>query len=71
VFTADLGGNLYALDAASGRVLWQTDTGQATGGGVITYLAGGRQLVAVAAGMKSPVWPGGAAQSRILVYGLR
>ncbi len=71
VFTADLGGTLYALDAASGRVLWQTNTGQSTGGGVITYMAGGRQLLAVAAGMKSPVWPGGAAQSRILVFGLR
>jgi hypothetical protein len=25
----------------------------------------------VASGMKSPMWPGGAQQSRILVYGLR
>ena len=71
VFTADLGGELYAFDADSGRVLWQTNTGQSTGGGVITYVAGGRQLLAVASGMKSPVWPGGASQSRIVVYGLR
>lgn len=70
VFTADLGGTLYAFDASSGRVLWQTDTGLSTGGGIVTYTAGGRQLVAVAAGMKSPVWPGGASQSRIMVYGL-
>ena len=62
VFTADLTGELYAFDAESGRVLWHTSTGQSTGGGIVTYVAGGRQLLAVAAGMKSPVWPGGANQ---------
>lgn len=71
VFAADLGGQLYAFEADNGRVLWQTSTGQSTGGGIVTYRAGGRQLLGVAAGMKSPIWPGGAAQSRILVYGLR
>ena len=30
-----------------------------------------QQLLGVASGMKSPIWPGGAAQSRILVLGLR
>lgn len=53
------------------RVLCQTNSGQSTGGGVITYVAGGRQLLAVASGMTSPVWPGGASQRRIVVYGLR
>jgi alcohol dehydrogenase (cytochrome c) len=71
VFAADLSGQLYAFDASSGRILFQTNTGQSTGGGIVTYIAGGRQLVGVASGMKSPVWPGGAQQSRILVYGLR
>ncbi len=71
VFTADLGGQLYALDAATGRVLWQTSTGQSTGGGIITYIAGGHQLLGVAAGMKSALWPGAAAQSRVVVYGLK
>jgi alcohol dehydrogenase (cytochrome c) len=71
VFAADMGGQLYAFDASTGRILWQTGTGQSTGGGIVTYVAGGRQLVGVASGMKSPVWPGGAAQSRILVLGLR
>jgi alcohol dehydrogenase (cytochrome c) len=71
VFAADMGGQLYAMDASTGRILWQTDTGQSTGGGIVTYVAGGRQLVGIASGMKSPVWPGGAAQSRILVLGLR
>jgi Glucose dehydrogenase len=71
VFTADLGGVLYALDAADGRILWQLDSGQSAGGGVISYYAGGRQLIGIASGMKSTVWPGAAQQSRILVFGLR
>jgi alcohol dehydrogenase (cytochrome c) len=71
VFAADMGGRMYALDAATGRVLWQSDTGLSMGGGIVTYVAGGRQLVAAAAGMKSPVWPGGSSQSRVLVLGLR
>jgi alcohol dehydrogenase (cytochrome c) len=71
VFAADLSGQLYAFDASSGRILFQTNTGQSTGGGIVTYIAGGRQLVGVASGMKSPIWPGGARQSRILVLGLR
>ncbi|HEV7594333.1 MAG TPA: PQQ-binding-like beta-propeller repeat protein [Gemmatimonadaceae bacterium] len=71
VFAADMGGQLYAMDASTGRILWQTNTGQSTGGGIVTYVAGGRQLVGVASGMKSPVWPGATTQSRILVLGLR
>jgi alcohol dehydrogenase (cytochrome c) len=71
VFTADMGGELYALDATSGKILWQMTGGQSIGGGIVSYIAGGRQLVGVASGMKSPVWPGGAQQSRILVLGLR
>ncbi len=71
VFTADMKGNVYALDAATGKILWQNDTGQSTGGGVITYAVDGKQLLAVASGMKSPVWPGGASESRVLVFGLK
>ena len=70
VFAADLGGTLYAFDAANGAVLWQTATGQSMGGGIVSYLAGGKQRIGVAAGMKSPIWPGGSAASQILVYGL-
>ncbi|HEV8498440.1 MAG TPA: PQQ-binding-like beta-propeller repeat protein [Gemmatimonadaceae bacterium] len=70
VFAADLGGTLYAFDAANGAVLWQLATGQSMGGGIVSYLAGGRQLIGVAAGMKSPIWPGGSAASQIVVYGL-
>lgn len=71
VFTADLGGHIYAIDAESGRVLWEKDTGQSIGGGIVAYLVGRRELIGVASGMRSPTWPGGAQQSRIVVYGLR
>jgi alcohol dehydrogenase (cytochrome c) len=71
VFSADLGGVLRAFDAATGKVLWQYDAGQSTGGGIVSYSAGGHQLIGVAAGMKSPIWPGAADKSRILVFGLR
>ncbi|HEX5046537.1 MAG TPA: PQQ-binding-like beta-propeller repeat protein [Gammaproteobacteria bacterium] len=70
VLSADLAGHVRAFDADKGDVLWEQDLGQAIGGGIVTYRAGGRQLVAVASGMKSPIWPGATDQSRIQVFGL-
>jgi alcohol dehydrogenase (cytochrome c) len=70
VFTADLGGDIFALDQKNGLVLWQTSTGQSIGGGLVIYSVGGQELLGVAAGMKSFAWPGSADKSRILVYGL-
>ena len=71
VFAADMAGVVYAFNAENGRIAWHDDTGQSIGGGIVSYAAGGRQRIGVAAGMKSPIWPGGSAASRILVYGLR
>ena len=48
VFFGDMGGNFYALDAATGQKLWGQHLGGAIGGGVITYTANGAQKVAVA-----------------------
>ena len=70
VFSADLGGDIFALDQRNGLVLWQTSTGQSIGGGLVAYSAGGHEYLGVAAGMKSFAWPGSADKSRILVYGL-
>jgi len=57
VFTADLNGNFYAFDANSGKILKQLALNEPVAGGVITYVAGFKQYVAVAAGMTSPlVW---------------
>jgi alcohol dehydrogenase (cytochrome c) len=57
VFFGDLGGNFYALDAATGEKLWGQDLGGAIGGGVITYTANGAQKVAVASGFTMVAWP--------------
>jgi alcohol dehydrogenase (cytochrome c) len=51
IFTADLAGNLLALDATSGKVLLRSELGGPAGGGVVTYRAGGRQNVAVVSGL--------------------
>ncbi len=70
VFTADLAGHLRAFGAESGEVLFQLETGQSIGGGIVSYSAGGRQRIGVASGMKSGIWPGGATESRIQIFGL-
>src|SRR4029078_493025 len=70
VFTADLAGHLRAFDADTGKVLWALDIGQSIGGGIVSYSAGGRQLVAVASGMKSIIGPGATDQSGIQVFGV-
>lgn len=70
VFGADLSGDLYAFDAESGHVLWQTAVGQSVGGGIVSYRAGGRQRIAVTAGMRSPLWNDASQMSRIVVYAL-
>lgn len=70
LFTGDMSGKFYAFDAEHGALLWQTDLGGALAGGVITYEAGGKQRVAVAAGMVSPIWPTKASTARIVVLSL-
>lgn len=70
VFTGELNGDAIALDAETGKVLWRHPTGNAIGGGVVTYRAGGKQLVAVAAGFKSNVWRAPGESNRVVVYGL-
>jgi alcohol dehydrogenase (cytochrome c) len=70
VFTADLTGHLRAFDAATGAVLYELETGQSVGGGIVSYSAAGRQRIGVASGMKSGIWPGAATESRIQVLAL-
>jgi len=71
VFSAELSGQLRAFDADTGDVLWELDTNQAIGGGIVSYLAGGRQLIALPTGMKSLIWPSAEEVNRIQVFGLR
>ena len=69
VFTGDLHGDVLALDAATGTVRWRWTTSLPIGGGVVTYRAGGRQYVAVAAGMHAPVtWQLESPPAEVLVF---
>jgi len=53
--TADLNGDFLAYDAANGKLLHRIPTGQPAGGGVITYQTGGKQRVAMAAGLEDRI----------------
>ena len=58
VFSGDMEGNFFALDAASGKLLWRMQTGGAVWAAPITYTSEGKQYVAIATG------------SAIIVFGL-
>ena len=70
VFFGDMGGNFYALDAATGQKLWGQKIGGAIGGGVITYPVNGAQKVAVATGYVSPGVPVEIRRATIAILGL-
>jgi alcohol dehydrogenase (cytochrome c) len=70
LFFGDMGGNFYALDAATGQKLWGQKIGGAIGGGVITYIANGAQKVAVTTGYISPAFPVEIRRAQIAILGL-
>ena len=51
VFWGDLDHNLYAFDAASGKVLWQTKLNGPIQNSTITYAVNGKQYLAVLTGV--------------------
>jgi alcohol dehydrogenase (cytochrome c) len=62
VFTGEPNGRFAAYDAATGAVLWSTDTGAGVGAPPMSYVVNGRQFVAVATGRPAgepPTRPGG------------
>jgi alcohol dehydrogenase (cytochrome c) len=50
VFSGSQEGNFYALDAITGKPLWQFQTGGAIRSGPMSFLASGKQHVAIAGG---------------------
>jgi alcohol dehydrogenase (cytochrome c) len=82
LFTGDVFGNAFALDARTGDKLWSFNIGASVTGSPITYSVGGRQYVAIPAGMGSLVggvtallWPDKAAKlpegaSTLVVFAL-
>jgi len=55
VFVPGADGNFHALDARTGKELWKNNNGIGHHGGVISYMAGGKQYIAVVAGWGSHV----------------
>jgi alcohol dehydrogenase (cytochrome c) len=70
VFFGDVGGNFYAVDAATGQKLWGQKIGGAIAGGVITYTVNGAQKVAVATGYVSPALPAQITTAKIAILGV-
>ena len=58
------------LDAATGEKFWGQKIGGALGGGVIAYMAGGREKIAVATGFTNLAWPTELVTGKIVVLGL-
>jgi alcohol dehydrogenase (cytochrome c) len=56
IFAGELTGDLIALDAATGNVLFRHNTGGSVGGGIVSYDVGGTQYIAVASGRPSGFW---------------
>jgi glucose dehydrogenase len=71
VLFGDMGGNLYAFDADSGKRIWSQNLGGAIAGAVITYDTGAGQKIAVAAGMTSPIWPTANVTGKVVILGLK
>jgi PQQ-dependent dehydrogenase (methanol/ethanol family) len=55
VFYGNLHGVFRALDAGTGKELWQTQLGSGIGAGPMTYAVGGKQYVAVVAGRTASI----------------
>ena len=58
LFVPEADGTLAAYDASNGKKLWTHNNGQGHDGGIISYLAGGKQYVAVMTGWGSLVGDG-------------
>jgi alcohol dehydrogenase (cytochrome c) len=56
VFGGDWDRHAYAYDAASGKILWQTRLPTSAQGFPITYLAKGKQYIAIPAGVGGGSW---------------
>jgi len=70
VFFGDMGGNFYALDAATAQKLWGQKIGGAIGGGVITYAVNGTQKVVLASDYVSPAFSAEIGRAKIAILGV-
>jgi alcohol dehydrogenase (cytochrome c) len=70
LFAGEYTGLFDAFDAASGKILYQFQTGAPMAGGVITYSVDGQQLVAAVSGNHSIAALGGDGAGMVYVFSL-
>ena len=72
-FTSDVGGNIYAFDAATGQQYWEHTAGSAIVAPIAAYKVNGREYLALVVGeagnQQTPNLPASAG-SRVLAFGL-
>lgn len=68
VFAGDVNGKFFALDSATGKRLYQLETGAMLGGGIVSYQAGQRQYVAFAnGGLTRAIYPTRAGTPKVII----
>jgi alcohol dehydrogenase (cytochrome c) len=70
VFAGGLTGDFDAFDANDGKVLYTFNVGGPITGGTPTYVAGGKQYVAVMSGAANSFWRAPPGSSTVVVFGL-
>jgi alcohol dehydrogenase (cytochrome c) len=70
VFAGELTGDLLALDARDGTVLYRFNTGGAMAGGIVTYAVEGKQYVGAASGRGSIIFGDARGVPTIVVFAL-
>lgn len=70
IFAGDMQGNFFVLDARNGKRLFETQTGGAIAGGVITYMRDGKQYVATTSGNVSRLTFGTTGSPTLIIYAL-
>ncbi len=70
VMTGDNDGNFLVFESDSGKLLKKEPTGGAIAGGVVTYVRGGKQYVAMTSGNTSPASTGITGRPTIIVMSL-
>jgi alcohol dehydrogenase (cytochrome c) len=70
VFAGELTGNLLALNADDGKVLYSFNVGGPITGGVATYMVGQKQYVATMSGSANSFWRAPPGSSTVVVFAL-
>ena len=70
VFTGEMTGDVIALDARTGKVLYRFNVGGPMNGGLISYAVNGKQYVAVMSGSASAFWRAAPGASTVIIFAL-